>query len=113
MSIADYYHMRHREIAMREQAMRADCDVPRFDPVTQPAHYKRFTIDPVTFAEANGLTFSEANVVKYVCRAPHKGVELEDLRKARRYIDILIEIADRKRRIAAGESAEDVWKIML
>jgi hypothetical protein len=35
------------------------------------------------------------------------------LRKARRYIDILIEIADRKRRIAAGESAEDVWKVML
>ena len=112
MSIADDTLARHREVAARE-AMRADCDIPRHDAVNQPSHYARFRIEPATFNAANGLTFLEGNVIKYTVRAPYKGKRLEDLRKARRCLDMLIETAEREARIDAGESAEDVWKVML
>lgn len=80
--------------------------------VFRPDHYKRFIIDPVTFATANGLSFIEGNIIKYVCRAPHKN-RREDLLKARRYIDMLIETMDREERITSGESPDDVWKNIL
>ena len=36
------------------------------------------------------LDFCTGNVVKYVVRAPYKGRQLEDLMKARTYLDWLI-----------------------
>jgi len=53
-------------------------------------HYRRMIIQPVEFIERNKLGFCVGNVIKYVCRYPHKG-GIEDLRKARHYIDLLIE----------------------
>jgi Cdc6-like AAA superfamily ATPase len=82
------------------------------DGVFRPEYYSRFVIDPVTFVEANKLGFSQGNVVKYVCRWDAKeGVK--DLRKALRYLNIMIEIAERAERIARGEKPEDVWKAIL
>ncbi len=56
-------------------------------------HYKAFTIEPLQYIEANGLSFSEGNIVKYVSRWRSKG-GLDDLRKARFYIERLIELAE-------------------
>ena len=53
------------------------------------SHYQS-KIQPVDYVEANGLGFKEGNVVKYVTRWKSKG-GVEDLRKARHYIDLLIE----------------------
>ena len=54
-------------------------------------HYKDFEIQPVEFIQKNGLNFCEGNAVKYICR--HKAKNgLEDLKKAKHYIDLLIEI---------------------
>ena len=53
-------------------------------------HYKRLAIQPTEFALANKLAFVEGNVVKYVTRWQDKG-GVEDLRKARHYLDLLIE----------------------
>jgi hypothetical protein len=53
------------------------------------AHYRHFEIEPVTYAMKNRLGFAEGNVVKYVTRYKHKG-GLQDLHKAKRYIDLLI-----------------------
>ena len=86
---------------------------PLPDPVSAPSHYHRFLIEPQTFAMANGLNFLEGNVVKYTCRAPYKGKRLEDLKKARRSLDMLIETAEREARIENGEAAADVWKVRL
>lgn len=36
-------------------------------------------------------TFLRGNIIKYVWRAPYKGNELQDLRKAREYLDLEIE----------------------
>jgi hypothetical protein len=52
-------------------------------------HYRKFEIEPVTYAMKNRLGFAEGNVVKYVTRYKHKG-GLQDLHKAKRYIELLI-----------------------
>jgi len=54
-------------------------------------HYKDFPIQPVEFCQVNKLPYCESNVIKYMCRWRDKG-GLESLKKARHYIDLLIEI---------------------
>lgn len=54
------------------------------------SHYKEMAIQPVEFILANKLDFCEGNVVKYVSRWKVKN-GIEDLRKARHYLDLLIE----------------------
>ena len=53
-------------------------------------HYRDFAIQPSEFIHRNGLGFLEGNVIKYVCRHARKN-GLQDLQKARHYIDLLIE----------------------
>ncbi len=57
------------------------------DTVNHPNHYKTGGIETIDFIEAKGLGFHLGNVVKYVTRADHKGNRLEDLKKARWYLD--------------------------
>lgn len=54
-------------------------------------HYKTLGIQPWDYVAANGLGYFEGNVVKYVTRWRDKG-GVEDLRKARHYLDKLIEL---------------------
>lgn len=54
------------------------------------SHYKDMAIQPLDYIMRNGLGFAEGNVVKYVSRWRVKG-GVEDLRKARHYLDVLIE----------------------
>ena len=60
---------------------------PSHDPVDHPAHYTGGGIETIDFIEAKCLDFCLGNVVKYVVRAGHKGDKLEDLKKARWYLD--------------------------
>ena len=55
-------------------------------------HYKNMAIQPAEYAEANGLSLLEGNVVKYITRWKLKGAPLADLEKAKHCIDLLIEI---------------------
>lgn len=57
------------------------------DAVDHPPHYNFGKIEVIDFIEDQQLGFHEGNVVKYVARAKHKGRELEDLKKARWYLD--------------------------
>jgi hypothetical protein len=59
------------------------------DMVTLPEHYARFPIEPVRFSVENNLNFFQANIVKYILRYDAKN-GMEDLKKARRYIDMFI-----------------------
>lgn len=54
-------------------------------------HYRAKPIQPWDFIAANRLGFFEGNIVKYVCRRREKG-GIDDLRKARHYLDKLIEL---------------------
>jgi len=53
-------------------------------------HYKQFQIEPLEFLAKNRIPFCEGNIIKYVCRHRAKG-GLEDLKKARHYLEVLIE----------------------
>lgn len=50
------------------------------------SHYKDMAIQPLTYAEANEMPFTEASVVKYVSRWKSKN-GIEDLKKARDMLD--------------------------
>ena len=54
-------------------------------------HYKSLAIQPVEFIHRNGIGFIEGNVIKYVCRYRAKS-GIADLKKARHYLDMLIEL---------------------
>lgn len=68
----------------------------RRDPVNRPAHYTRSAVETIDAIEAWGLGFHLGNVVKYVSRAGHKGAAVEDLKKARWYLDRAIRRAEGK-----------------
>ena len=53
-------------------------------------HYKNFVIQPTEFIHKNNLSFIQGNIIKYVMRYKFKN-GLEDLEKAKHYIDLLIE----------------------
>jgi len=57
------------------------------DMVNHPPHYTTGKIEVIDFLEDQQLPYHLACVVKYVCRCRHKGSEIEDLRKARWYLD--------------------------
>lgn len=58
--------------------------------VAKQPHYTRFKIQPITFIEANNLSYSQGNVIKYVCRYEFKD-GLKDLQKIKVYVDYLIQ----------------------
>ena len=63
------------------------------DNVNSPKHYTNGAIEVIDYVEQvtssypAETAFSIGNVIKYVSRSPHKGQELEDLKKARWYLD--------------------------
>lgn len=70
---------------------------------TGPGHYKDKPMQPWDFIVANNLGYLEGNVIKYVSRWRQKG-GVEDLRKAKHYIEKLIEVESGQ---AAPETAAD------
>jgi Protein of unknwon function (DUF3310) len=73
--------------------------------VHKPHHYTAGGIEVFDFIKAWGLDFPTGNIIKYVVRSPYKGRRLEDLRKARWYLDQLISQATLEHKKA--EVAED------
>ena len=54
--------------------------------VNHPQHYQH-GIEPIDYIESHNLNFNLGNVIKYVSRAPFKGTELRDLKKAKWYLE--------------------------
>ena len=57
------------------------------DVINHPSHYTRGKIEVIDFIEDQQLPYHLGNVIKYVARAGYKGDKLEDLKKARWYLD--------------------------
>lgn len=57
------------------------------DTAIRPSHYQRNGMEAFDVIEAFELDFNLGNVFKYVARAGYKGDKLEDLKKARCYLD--------------------------
>ena len=67
---------------------------PKSDPLDIQiggGHYKDLTIQPIEYIHANSLGFAEGSVIKYVSRWRFKN-GIQDLEKARHFIDMLIEL---------------------
>ena len=54
--------------------------------VNHPSHYVK-GIEPIEVIESWDLNFSLGNAIKYILRSPYKDNQIEDLEKARWYID--------------------------
>lgn len=54
------------------------------------SHYKKLSIQPVEYIMANNIPYMEGNVIKYITRWKDKG-GVQDLNKAKHYIEMLIE----------------------
>ena len=67
------------------------------DPVNHPSHYRirmgdGTEVECLDLIEALGASYHVGNVLKYLFRADSKGKRLEDLRKARFYLDRYISL---------------------
>jgi hypothetical protein len=66
------------------------------DAVNHPPHYRAGGVETIDFIEAKDLNYRLGNVVKYVSRAGKKESDpLEDLKKARWYLDREIAVRER------------------
>lgn len=54
------------------------------------SHYAKYTVHPAQFMHQNNIPFIEGNIIKYILRHRDKN-GLQDLLKAKHYIDLLIE----------------------
>lgn len=66
-------------------------------------HYKQMAIQPVEFIHRNGIGFCEGAAIKYLARWRNKN-GIEDLRKARHFIDLLIEMEQTSARQGRGRA---------
>ena len=71
------------------------------DPVSHPAHYTVGKIEVIDFIEDKGLNFHRGNAVKYIARAGKKDPtkEIEDLKKARWYLDREINRMEKEKKV--------------
>ena len=65
------------------------------DPVNSPKHYTQGEMEVITAIEGLALDYHQGNVLKYVSRYRYKN-GVEDLKKARWYIDRLIYIEEQR-----------------
>lgn len=64
--------------------------------INSPSHYTVGGIETLDFIESKKLNYHLGNVIKYISRADHKGHTLQDLKKAKYYLDRYIKIIDNK-----------------
>jgi len=83
----------------------AELRKPLSEAVDHPAHYGGDTVyEAIKVIEAWGLTFHLGNALKYICRAGKKTERIEDLQKARWYIEREISLLQ----TANGERSQSV-----
>ena len=87
-------------LVYKREDSRYDC----FPVEDQDTHYKK-EVQPIDLIDAFNLDFNVGNVIKYVARAKHKENELEDLRKAKYYLDRLYE----KAKASKSWNARNPW----
>lgn len=72
---------------LRPKTRMQGCGDIKPDLVNNPPHYTTGGIETIDFIEAKKLGYNLGNVVKYITRADHKGNRVEDLRKAKWYLE--------------------------
>lgn len=72
-------------------------------------HYKNMAIQPFEYAMANQMNAGQFAVVKYVSRYLRKG-GIEDLKKAKHFLDLMIALEERKGTQSNLSPASEDWK---
>lgn len=90
--------MRYKEI---RDALNAEVVGGSVDVVNSPPHYKTGGIEAIEGIEASMAPeayagYLKGNIMKYMWRYERKGKPIEDLKKARWYLDRLIGLRERK-----------------
>ena len=67
--------------------------------VDHPKHYNVGKIEVIDAIEEWSMGFCDGNVIKYVARHRHKGKPVEDLKKAKWYLERLIQQYEQENRI--------------
>lgn len=66
------------------------------DPISRPVHYTQSALELKHVVFAWDLNWAEGNVLKYLRRYKHKGDPIQDLKKAREYLDMLIQYEEER-----------------
>jgi len=77
--------------SMKQQGKVDDWHEPIADPVNHPTHYKSHPSGVEAIQITEHENFCIGSVFKYLLRRKYKGKELQDLKKARWYLDKEIE----------------------
>ena len=90
--------MRYKEV---RDALNAEVVGGAVDVVNSPPHYKTGGIEAIEGIEASMgpeayAGYLKGNIMKYMWRYERKGKPIEDLKKARWYLDRLIGLRERK-----------------
>ena len=80
----------NKDLMKRESTNDAEEKLQSTEDPINPSHYTSFTIAPNEYITANQLEWEVGNVIKYISRY-HLKNGLEDLRKAQKYIELLID----------------------
>ena len=59
------------------------------DIINHPDHYTK-GIETIDYIRSWNMDYVRGNIIKYVTRFPYKGTALQDLRKAKWYLEYLI-----------------------
>jgi hypothetical protein len=57
------------------------------DPIGKPEHYTHHPSGIEAIQITSYESFLRGNILKYILRAPYKGTELQDLKKAQKYLE--------------------------
>ena len=68
---------------------------PKADPIS-PEHYSRLSPEPKDVIRNWDLNFNLGNVIKYIARAGYKDSRIDDLLKAKQYLDFEIEFEKKR-----------------
>ena len=71
-------------------------NIQKNDIINHPEHYTKGGLEVRDVKDSGKLDFNSGNVIKYVVRAPYKGTELQDLKKAQNYLNHLIELKEKE-----------------
>ena len=74
----------------------ATLEMPSESKVNHPSHYNK-GIETIDYIESWNMDFNIGNIIKYVTRAGHKDNKLEDLEKAKWYLEREINNAKKAR----------------
>jgi hypothetical protein len=85
----------NKVVSLEQLASELKTETKSIDMINHPPHYTQGKIEVLDFITDQNLGFHAGNIIKYICRENMKG-GLDDLKKAKFYLERLIELREEK-----------------